>query len=1069
MRKFVLSIIAVLFVSLQVYGQRKQVTGTVTSEDGQALAGVTVVYGDASAGIGAITGLDGKYSVNVPNEGTLIFSYIGYEAVEVPIGGKTQINVTLLPSSTEIEGVMVVAYGTTTKEAFTGSAGVLDKAELSKRQVSNVTKALSGTVAGVQAFSTSGQPGTKANVRIRGVGSMSSDNSPLYVVDGVPYDGDISAINSSDIESMNVLKDASAAAIYGARGANGVILINTKRGMARDAEITVESRWGSNSRGVPQYSVLKSTDQYFETLYSAMYNSATMSNGLPHYQAHVKANNGLFGKDGGTGYKIYSIPNGQYLIGHNGKVNPDAKLGWSDGEFYYTPDNWYDEAFKGSSFRQEYNVSISGATDKNNYYFSAGYMDDSGYIPNSALERFTTRFKTDMNVRKWLKVSANMAFTNSDSNYPDGQSTDDQTSSANLFYIGNVIAPAYPMYVRDADTQNVIIDERGFPIYDFGDGRQSNQTREFLAQSNPLAVLALNHRTYKADIFSGRWSAVADVYDGLKLSANIGYDIDNTTYTNKYNKYYGQYASSGGYIYKVRYKTASTNQQYLATYKKRFDKHNLDLLLGYESYELNDGYLQGNRLNIYNNDNNELNNAIGDPNAYSKTDYYSTRGVLTRVQYDYNGKYFLSASYRRDASSRFHPDSRWGNFGSVGGAWIISQEDFMSNAGAVDLLKLKASWGVQGNDKILYPGSPYANYYPYQDQYQLTDSGGDFATTLKYKGNKDITWETSYNFNVGVEFGLFGNRLSGSVEYFNRKTEDLLYNKPAPLSAGYSTVPVNFGSIRNSGVELDLHGTLLRTNNLEWNMFFNGTYLKNKILKLPEEMIVDGSRVFIKGKSLYNMYLREWAGVDANTGEGLYYMVKDNEYVLDAAGNRTTTTDWSATERMATGNIMPTFYGGFGTTLSFYGFDLSASFAFQLGGKVYDDTYATIMHGGSNGDSGVNWHKDISKAWTPDNRYTNVPRMNSSDEYNSGNYRSTRFLFCSDFLSINNITFGYTIPEKYTNKLKIKSVRIYFAGDNLGLLAHRKGMDPRQVLAGLTGSYSYAAIRTLSGGVSFKF
>ena len=1056
-RKIVLSLIAVLGICAVAMAQNQQVSGTVTDAAGAPVAGATVMVDGTT--VGTTTSADGAYSISVPREGVLLVTFIGYEPQRIAVAGKTRVNVVMKEDTQAIDDVIVVAYGTAKKEAFTGSASVMKAEDIGKRQVSNISNALAGAVAGVQAVSSNGQPGESAKIRIRGIGSMSASSAPLYIVDGAPYDGSLSFLNSADIESITVLKDAAASAIYGARGANGVVLVTTKRGKSQDATVTFDAKWGTNSRGVPNYDVISDPGLYYELGYKALYNSKFYA-GSSAADSRAFANSALFDStNGGTGYNVYTLPEGQTLIGANGKLNPNAKLGYSDGQYYYTPDDWYDELFGSGNLRQEYNVSIAGASERLNYYLSAGYLDDSGFIKNSGFTRYSTRMKADYQAKKWLKVGGNIGFSHAITNSPTGQT--DWGSSGNLFYLANMIAPIYPMYVRDAD-KKIMYDEHGNKIYD--SGVNTNQIRSFSGGANPMISIDLDrHRTY-TDAINGNWFATVTPVEGLNVTANISASAINRRANHLYNSYYGSYIGKGS-VSVAQSRTFGVNQQYLASYKRTFaQKHNFDVLVGFENYSLKMQYLSGSNTDLYNPNVGELDNTIYEtPQVSSYTDTYFTMGILSRVQYDYDGKYFFSASYRRDASSRFHPDHRWGNFGSVGGAWLLTKENFLKDVKWLNMLKLKTSYGIQGNDDLLDP-SGYSNYYPYQDQYSVGRVDGDFSLTLNYKGNKNITWESSHSLNVGVEFGLWDDRLSGSVEYFSRKTSDMLYYKPVPPSLGYSRQPINVGSMRNAGVEIQLSAGLLRYKNFSWDLDLNMTHYKNKILSLdgdvPETGLVYSMAIREVGGSMYDSYLKTYAGVDPNTGKSLWYVDPDN-------GDYSTTDVYDNARQARQGSTLAKVSGGFATSLSFYGVDISAQFAYQLGGKLYDNTYHELMHYGDN--LGMNFHKDALKAWTPENPNTNVPRLNSSDDSNQK--YSSRFLVSSDYLSVNNVTVGYTLPKKWSNKIGLGSIRIYFSGDNLAVFSAREGLDPRIVFGG-TGTAdntSYSALRTISGGINLTF
>ena len=1059
MKRTLMLLMAFLVIGIGlVNAQISKVTGHVTSdEDGLPVVGASVLVEGTT--VGTVTDIDGNFTLtNVPSSAkTLVISFIGFQTQKVDV--KSNVNVVLKSDAEVLDEVMVVAYGTAKKSAFTGSAATIKNEKITSRQTSNVTNALAGQVAGVQTTSSTGQPGKDATVRIRGIGSISASNTPLYVVDGVPYDGEISAISTSDIESMTVLKDAASNALYGARGANGVILITTKRGKAGDARVTFDAKWGVNKRGVPSYETVTDPGKFYEMAYSAIYNADlkgyTAAGDLVNANAY--ANQAMLSSSY-LGYQVFTVPNGEQLIGMNGKLNPNATLGYSDGTYYYTPDNWSDELFENNT-RQEYNFSVSGANDKINYYMSAGYLDDQGIVPNSGFQRYSARLKADYQVKPWLKLGGNVSFTHYDSREQD---TEGGTSNANAFYAANIMGAIYPMYVRDA-AGNIMVDNRGFQRYDYGSDTNFKRNN-VIPNANPLASYMLDKMKYSGDVVSGKWFADIDIWGGIKAKINIGVDANNVRYTNMTNPFYGQYSETsgvGGLISVATERSFSTNQQYLLTYNKTFnDVHNLDVLAGHENYNYKYQYLYGSREKIYNPDVPELNNGILNQNNESYSKNYATEGWLFRVQYDYDGKYFGSASYRRDASSAFHPDNRWGNFWSIGAGWLMNKEAFLENQQWIDMLKFKISYGLQGNDNLLYQNG-YRNYYPYMDQYTLSNSNGDFATTLYYKGNPDITWETSHSFNTGFDFTFWGGKLSGAVEYFSRKTTNMLYFKPVASSMGYSRFPENVGSMINRGVELDLNSNIINTKDFTWDINFNLTHFKNEVLELAPELngqLIDGGRIYREGESMYQLYLPKYVGVNPETGESQWALTEPNE------AGETVTTSYSeaSSNRFATGDILPKVYGGFGTSLTFHGFDFSIAFAYQLGGRILDYTYQSLMSTDAQGSA---WHVDMLNAWTPENTNTNVPRMNVKDLYTSN--LSDRWLTSSDYLSLQNITFGYTLPKSWTRKLQIDGIRLYFVADNVALWTARKGLDPRQGYVAADNVYS--PIRTISGGISLNF
>ncbi|MBQ3207914.1 MAG: TonB-dependent receptor [Bacteroidales bacterium] len=1076
MKRNLLLMLALLILGIGTASAQKTitVTGTVVAEkDGQPIAGAYVLVNGTT--IGTITDAEGKFGIkSVPADAKeIIVTFLGMTTASAPVS-VNPLHIVMQEDSHFLEETIVVAYGTATKSSFTGSAAMVKAETIENRVTTNVTNALSGTTPGVQVIGSSGDPASGgASIRIRGFGSMSASNAPLYIVDGMPYDGSISDINPSDVESMSVLKDAAASAIYGARGANGVVLITTKRAQSSDAVVKFDAKWGSNSRLIPQYDVINDPALYYETHYKMLYNSQVYAGKTPA-EAYAFADANLFDeKNGGLGYKVYSVPEGQKFIGTNFKLNPNATLGYSDGTYTYIPDNWYDETFH-NSFRQEYNLSVSGRKDKFSYYASAGYLDDGGIVSNSDYHRFTARVNADYQAKKWFKVTTNVSYSHSDSkaaSYDSGYG-----SSGNVFYITNNIAPIYPLYVRDAEGN--IMYENGYKVYD---ANQTNFKRPNI-MGNAVRDNEINSKKSYADVLNGKVGVVISPIEGLDITANAGLMNDNT----RYNYLYSAFASGSsvdGQASVGHQRMFALNTQYLVSYKTDFkgSKHNFDVLAGYELYSLKIQSLSGSNDHLFDPTVGELGNADGtsQKNVSSYTADYITQGFLARAQYDYDGKYFISASYRRDASSRFAKGHRWGNFGSVGAAWLISQEGFMSGADWVNMLKLKASWGVQGNDS-LYPNSSSAiKYYPYADNYthSYNEETGDYSLTLSYKGNQDLTWESSHAFNVGVDFELFNGYLNGTVEYFSRTTVDLLYSKDVPLSSGNPTgmYPVNVGSIRNNGVEVTLGGNIINTKNIQWDWNFNISHYTNKILALDESVAENGIRgsyfIYKIGGSLYESYIHKFAGIDPETGKGLYY-----QKVLDKEGNwtgETKTTDvFADSDQFENGSILPKVYGGFGTTLRVYGVDLSVQLAYQAGGKYYDGTYQSLMHT-SNG-VGTAWHKDALKAWTPENPNTNVPRLDGDTSV--GQTAVDCYFISSNYLSVNNVTLGYTFPKKWMDKIKVAGLRVYVAGDNLAVTSARKGVDPRFSvgLGSMTSnsglnSGGYAAMRTITGGLTLTF
>ena len=1073
MMKLIISLLASLTATVAM-AQEINVSGTVIDYSNGEPVPYASVHLEGTM-TGTSTDGDGNYSIRLPHGGNLVFSSIGYITVKEAVNASMVLNIVMEPDTEHLEETIVVAYGTATKSSFTGSASMIGAETIESRVSTDVTAALAGTTPGVQIISSSGDPAAGGGtIRIRGIGSMSASNSPLYIVDGMPYDGSIADINPADVESMSILKDASASAIYGARGANGVVLITTKRASgSSDSKIRFDAKWGSNSRLIPQYDVITDPAQYYETHYRMMYNSQVYAGKSPS-EAYAYADANLFNhNNGGLGYQVYTIPDGQKFIGEDFKLNPSAVLGYSDGEYYYIPDDWYGLTFS-DSFRQEYNLSVSGAKDKLNYYGSIGYLNDGGIVSNSDYQRYTARINVDYQAKPWMKVTSSMSYAHSDSQTASYSSS--YGSSSNIFYVTNMMGPIYPLYVRDASGQ--IMTENGMKVYD------SNQTN-FIRPAfvgNAVRDNEVNRKKTYTDFITGKWGVTLTPVQGLSLSANIGLTNDNSRYNALYSRF-GSQSSTDGLAYVSHDRTFAVNNQYLAEYKTDFGDsgHNLNVLAGYEMYKLKVQFLEGQNDHLFNPLVGELGNADGvsSRQTSSYTADYMTQGFLARIQYEYGNKYFASASYRRDGSSRFAPGHRWGNFGSVGAAWLISNEGFMSGAGWISMLKIKASYGVQGNDD-LYPGSNYARkFYPYADNYthSYNETTGEYSTDLAYKGNEDLTWESSHSFNAGVDFEFFGSRLNGSAEYFSRKTVDLLYSKDVPLSAGNPTgyYPVNVGSIVNNGFELTLEGILINTSEMQWSLNMNLSHYRNKILSLDpsvsEEGIKGGNYIYKIGGSLYEAYMRKYAGVNPENGKAQWYrkvLDKDGAWT----GESEITETFADASQYELGSVLPKLYGGFGTTFKAYGFDLSAQFSFQLGGRYYDGTYQALMHTSSG--IGTAWHKDVLDSWSETNKDSDIPRLDGDTSV--GQTAVSNYLISSNYLSVNNITLGYTFPESVTSYLKISGLRIYVAGDNLAVKSARKGVDPRYSmgLGSLTSgsglnSGSYSAMRTITGGVTLTF
>lgn len=1024
--------------------------------------------------LGTITDIDGKFVIsNVPHDAKAVrISFVGMQTQTLPIKKGSMLRVMLRSDSELLEEVMVVAFGTQKKSAFTGSASVLGTEELSKHITTNVANALVGSTPGLQLRGGSGAPGAgQGSIKIRGIASMYAATDPLIIVDGAPYSASLSNIPQEDIESVTVLKDAASAALYGARGAAGVILVTTKGGKNKKAQVNVDVKWGANSRAVQDYETINDPGKYYETVYGQYYNYYYYGQGQSTDAANMNANDIMMRH---LGYNIYTLPEGERLIGMNGRLNPNATLGRSyeaNGETYYvTNDNWRDAAYS-TALRQEYNVSIQGAMDKGSFYASLGYLDEDGIIEYSGYKRLSARFKADYQARTWLKMGANVGYTNSTTESNPNLST--TWNSTNLMYYTSRIAPIYPIYVRTLDKNGnpqIRIDENGNPQYDYGVAASNypGLSRPFLATGNPLGSNRYNDTTSKVSKLNGTFTLDVNFTEFLKFNATSTLDWGHTNRSYYETSLYGPKVSVNGQIDKVQEDVIRQNHVQTLTYFDQFGKHNINVLLGHEYYDTKTTYLSAYGQGVFSPDIQEINGAAKKVSSNSYTSEYNVEGYFASMQYNYDDRYFASASYRRDASSRFAKSNRWGNFWSVGGAWLIDKEEFF-NVSWVDQLKVKLSVGQQGNDNI--------GNWAYTDLYTLSPASDTQMSASFYRiGNPDITWETTTNINVGVEFNLFKNRLTGSIDYYNKKTTDLLFWLSVPESAGSRGYYGNIGDIRNSGVELSLQGSVIRTKNFDWSLQFNISHNKDEILKLPESKttenggFTENSMWYKEGGPLYNQFRPEYAGVNEK-GEATYWVdAKLGEGVPNRPGKNHdfTTTNPNNATKYEQGSSLPDAFGGFGTSLSAYGFDLSVSFDYQLGGQIYDSQYSGLMSNIADaGGAGSAIHKDVLKAWSPNNISSNIPRMQYGDQYTAA--ASNRWLTSASYLNFQSFTVGYTLPKKVLTNLGLSKLRVYATGENLCFWSARKGLDPRYSYSSSESINVYSPVRTIMGGIQLTF
>ena len=1030
-----------ILLGATLFAQNGKIAGKITdSATGEGVPFASVVVKGTMTG--TVADLDGNYAIEAPGNGSLVISSIGYTGVEVSIDGRSMINVALSPDSESLDETVVVAYGVQKKSSFTGSATQISGEKLTKMQTSNVAKSLEGAVPGLMTASSSGTPGSGASIQIRGFGSVSASTAPLIVVDGVPYEGSLNSIPAQDMESITVLKDAAANSMYGARGSNGVIIITTKRGTAGKVNISFDAKVGVNSRAVPAYDVITDPGEYYEMIWEAVRNGQYYTGLMDLPLANEYASSALLGVLGP--YNIYKgVADNAIIDPATGKLNSAAgERKWSD--------NWLKDVFR-PGLRQEYNVSASGGSDKTQAYISASYLQDEGYLPQSGFSRISLRSKVDHSVGKYIKAGMNMAYSNTNQRT---FGSENGSTYSNIFMFSQNIAPIYPIYLYDADGVRQK-NSQGQDLYDWGE-----TGRAYAATSNPYGQLLSSQISTIRDNISTRGYINVQILPELVFSVNAAYDVFNTKENNYQTPIGGDAANVNGRGEQETDRYTALNANQLLTWTPTFGNHSLNVLIGHETKSDQSYYLYGQMTNFVNKDVPDFQNATVYQYLTSVTSEYFLEGVFGRAEYNYADRYLLSASYRRDGSSRFAPDKRWGSFWAVGTSWNAKNEYFLRNVEWVNALRFKASYGTQGNDNLLFSNGTSLTRV-YENLYRIDRVDGEASLTQIFRAAPDVTWEKSDNFNLGVE-GKLWNRFSFGVEYFIKETKDMIYYRPLPVSQGSPAEQmVNDMDMMNTGVEFDFSVDIIKRRNIGWNVSFNGTHYENIITKLPSDYPEEGKQIGTfwreKGGSLYNYYMFEWAGVNPENGHALY-----NKYNDDGTVEQVTSTS-DASYRKTGKTPIPDLYGGFSTSLRAYGFDFSVNLAYQLGGWTNDTVYQGLMSAGGAGD---NWSRDIFQRWTPNNTGSSIPRVQLNDQ--TANEASTRWLTSSSYLSIRNLTFGYTLPGKVLKHVGIEGVRVYMTADNLWYVSARRGMDVRKSFSGANDN-TYSALRTVSGGVTLTF
>ncbi|MEC4116977.1 TonB-dependent receptor [Myroides phaeus] len=1027
-------IYTILFVFASIItlqAQERLVSGNV-SDTGGTLPGVSVIIQGTNQG--TMTDLDGGYSIKV-NEGQVLeFSFIGYQTQKVTYKGQEVINVTLQYESSELSEVVIqVPYGTANKKTYTGSVGLIQAKTIEKSQVSNVSKALEGSVAGLQSFSASGQPGSEATIRIRGVGSINAKSDPLYVVDGVPYEGGLSAIAASDIESISVLKDATAATLYGSRAANGVIMITTKQGKREtEPQIEITAKHGISNRARSDYKQL-STNQYMELQWEAIRNGQMDNSKMSASEAAAYASTNLVNS---IGINPYGLDNPN-PVGLDGKLLPGLKPLWND--------DWSDALSQNARYT-DVNLRVSGGSAKSRYYVSGGYLNDQGYVLESGFKRFNLRSNIIMDAKDWLEIGMNVSASHSIQDYPK----QDDSAITNVIGFARGLPSFYPIYERNLTTGEYLIDpSTGERIFDYGNYRKTSYNKY-----NLVATLPQDKSEIKKDVATFRTYGQIKFLENLKFKSSLNIDYNSTYNHNVSNPDFGPSAANGGSVSRRNTRTVSMTFNNVLNYNLDIDdKNSLSLMVGQEYYQYDSNYFGGVRQQIIKAGFEEPDAASRLVDFYGKADAYKMMSFFGNAQYSYDKKYYLSASYRRDGSSRFSPKNRWGDFWSVGASWRIIDEDFMSNYRDTWLSNalFKASYGAQGNDNI--------GYYAYQSLFSIYNNLGESGLVASRLETPELSWETNMNLNIGLDLSFFNNRLNTSIEYFERRSKDLLFDKALAPSLGFSSIQENVGAVNNYGWEFTVDGSPIQTDDWRLHLGLNLTTYKNKITSLPTKEMWSGSKKWIEGGSINDFYMVEWAGVNSANGNPQWY-------IQNTDGTKRITEDYSELEvkdKVYKGNSLPDVTGGFQAELAYKNWELSANFTYTIGGKIYNRDKLSLYR--ESGDGGT-WSRDMLDRWTPENPNTDVVRL-TTDPKSSWTKESDRFLVDRSFLKLKNITLTYNLPQEWLRKIKLNSASLFFQAENLFTLTKEQGLDPEQTFAGTT-YFRYPSMRTISLGLNVK-
>ena len=1050
-RNFLFLLICLLCSLGDGWAQTMKVSGVVYAEDGnEPVIGASVLVKGTT--IGAVTNVEGVFVLQgVPQSAkTVVVSYVGMRKTEVAI--KPQMKIILKADSELLDEVMVVAYGTAKKSSYAGSASLVKSDALKDLPTTSFENALNGKVAGLTVTSSSGQAGSAPSIRIRGNGSMNASNEPLYVVDGVPVvSGNIgqmsdytystnnvmNSLNPEDIESISVLKDAAASSLYGSRAANGVVLITTKRGKEGKPVVGLKASIGFTPSWATKNYEAADTQSQVNMLYTVFHDYCT-SDGDSDADANAYALKQLNKKFNKHGYAFTTNGTGAFENVNIGEYDNSGR----GGKYF----DWEDAYFRTAVY-QTYDLSVSGATATTNYYTSLSYTKDEGRIKVNSFDRISGRVNLSQKVGKWMEFGTNVSLSRTNkSGYNDTRSTGD-----NLFM----------------QTRNLL-----WGLYwptDYKTGEPWTARYGSYAQ-NQLYY----NKEWENESINSRISAVETLtlhlLKGLDVKSIFSYD--NTTVKDHLYRSANHYAgaSVGGAVHEMRTIYEKMVSSTTATYNNTFGDHTVGLLVGFEAEKNKTDFTRSTGEGLPTSTLHTVSTA-GTLSAGGYNWGNAMVSLLSKVDYNWKERYYASASLRRDGSSRLSPDTRWGNFWSVAAAWRILSEPFMKEVPVLSDLRLRASYGVNGTLPTNNYG--YINLMSYGNKY-LGNPGGTITTMA----NSDLTWETSYTLNLGLDFGLFDNRLRGTVEYFNRDSKDLLQDVPISSVTGFGSVLKNIGEINNKGFEIELSGDIIRNRHLTWSAGINAAFIKSKVKKLYNGADIiwydptgdDGRAQYIyrEGESTLAFYGYEWAGVDSKNGQSVYYVNDpDDPKAGDFEYNgRGATYDYDSANETILGDVMPKLNGGINTNLSWKGIDLGLNFIYKIGGKLYDGAYKDVA------DDGYYWERIRAKSyydnmWTPTRTDGSQPAIRGIDLTDSMQY-SSRHMHNASFLRLKTLSLGYSLPKTLISKVMLSSARLFFNASNLLTFSSYKEADPEVNSYGTRG-WETPVGKTFVFGIDLKF